>query len=61
MVCAQEDSDGVTGRAEDVAIAAEGDVAEAEGGGFVFGANIAVFARLHEEVEANQDDICDAL
>ena len=34
---------------------AEGDVTEAEGGGFVFG------AVLHEEVEADSDDVDNAL
>ena len=61
VVRAREDGDGVVGGAEDVAIAAEGDVTEVEGGGFVFGAGVAVFAWSHEEVEANPDDVGDAL
>ena len=31
MVCANEDCDGVTGRIEDMTVAAEGDAAEVEG------------------------------
>ena len=56
-----EDCDGVTGEVEDVAVVAEGDVAEAEGGGLVLGAVVAVFSGPHEEVEANPDDVFDAL
>ena len=40
---------------------AESDVAEAERSGLVFGAGVAVLAGAHEEVEADPDDICDAL
>ena len=61
MVGLCEDCNGVTCRVEDVAVAAEGDVTEAEGGGFILGSVVTVFARLHEEVEANPDDVCDAL
>ena len=61
VVFAQEDGNGVVGGAEDVAVASEGDVTEAEGGGFVFGACMTVFTWSHEEVEANPDDVSDAL
>ena len=46
---------------EDVAVAVEGDITEAEGGGFVVGACVAVFAWSHEEGEANPDDVGNAL
>ena len=59
--CAQEDGDGVTSLAEDVAVVSEGDVAEAEGGGFVLGAGVAVFTGPNEEIDANPDDVCDAM
>ena len=54
-------ADGVVCEAEDVAVAAEVDVTEVEGGRIVFGACIAVFAWLHEEVEANPDNVGNAL
>ena len=60
-VCAHEKGDGSTSRAEDVAVAAEGDVAEAERGRFVLGAGVAVFAGPHKEVEADPDDVCNTL
>ena len=61
VVCTYEESDGVTSGDKDVAIAEEGDVVEAERDGFVFGAGVAVFSGLHEEVDANPDDVCNAL
>ena len=61
MVCTLGYCNGLTGGVEDVAVAAEGDVAEAEGDGFVLVSGVTVFTGPHEEVEANPDDVCNAL
>ena len=61
LVCLGKGSDWITGGVEDLSAAAESNVAEAEWSGLVFGAGVAVLAGAHEEVEANPDDICDAL
>ena len=56
-----ESSDWITGRIKDLSVVAESDVAEAERSGLVFGVGVAVLTGAHEEVEADPDDICDAL
>ena len=44
-----------------MAVVAEGDVAEAEEGGFVLGSSVAVSAGPHEEVEYHPNDAFNAL
>ena len=61
VVCLCKGCNVVPGGVEDVAVAAEGDVAEAERGRFVLGAGVAVFAGPHKEVEADPDDVCNTL
>ena len=46
---------------EDISSAAEGDVADAERGGIVVCACIAVFAHPHEKIESNPDDVYNVL
>ena len=61
MVHSGKSGDWITGRVKDLSAVAESDVAEAERSGLVVGAGISVLAGAHEEVEANPDDICNAL
>ena len=61
MVSLCKDCNGIACGVVDVAVAAESDAAEAEGGGFVLGSGVAVFSGTHEEVESNPYDVYNAL